>query len=121
MVLVRRTCAVSTVWKSHSWSHSQQVDQSSNICHKPDAVKTLWIDGGWQDSHGSRVRRVENPATLELVDEVFDATADDVRRACAAAAKAQRQWRKVPALERGKLLHETSALMRTYPARLSEL
>ena len=84
-------------------------------------MKTLWIDGGWQDSHGSRVRRVVNPATLELVDEVFDATADDVRRACAAAAKAQRQWRKVPALERGKLLHETAALMRADRARLSEL
>jgi len=84
-------------------------------------MKTLWIAGGWQDSHGSRVRRVENPATPELVDEVFDATADDVRRACAAAAKAQRQWRKVPALERGKLLHETAALMRTDRARLSEL
>src|SRR4029079_19600767 len=61
-------------------------------------MRTLWIDGGWKDSQGGRARRIENPATLELVDEVVDATAADVRRACAAAAVAQRLWKRVPAI-----------------------
>src|SRR5215475_8910512 len=84
-------------------------------------MQTLWIDGGWQASQGGRVRRIENPATLELVDELYDGTADDMRRACAAAAKAQRLWRKIPAIERAKMLHETAGLMRGDRARLSEL
>jgi len=84
-------------------------------------MQTLWIDGGWQASQGGRARRIENPATLELVDEVHDGTAADVRRACAAAAKAQRLWKKIPAIERGKMLHETAGLMRGDRARLSEL
>src|SRR6185295_12937354 len=84
-------------------------------------MQTLWIDGGWQASQGGRVRRIENPATLELVDEVYDGTADDARRACTAAAKAQRLWKKMPALERGKMLHEAAGLMRGDRARLSEL
>src|SRR5262245_50766508 len=84
-------------------------------------MQNLWLDGGWQASQGGRVRRIENPATLEVVDEVYDATAGDVRRACAAAAKAQRRWGRMPALERGKMLHEAAGLMRADRARLSEL
>ena len=84
-------------------------------------MQTLWIAGGWQLSQGGRVRRIENPATLEVVDEVYDATADDVRRACAVAAEAQRRWKKIPALERGKMLHEAAGLMRGDRGRLSEL
>ncbi|MEP7307527.1 MAG: aldehyde dehydrogenase family protein [Acidobacteriota bacterium] len=84
-------------------------------------MPTLWIDGGWSDSQGGRQRRIENPATLELVDEVVDATASDVRRACGAAAAAQQHWRRLPALERGKMLHEAAGLMRGDRARISEL
>lgn len=84
-------------------------------------MPTLWIDGRWKDTHGGRLRTIANPATLEAIDEVVDATAEDVRRACAAAAGAQRHWRRLPALERGKLLHETAGLMRADRARLSEL
>jgi betaine-aldehyde dehydrogenase len=84
-------------------------------------MRALWIDGGWQDSHGGRTRRIENPATLELIDSVIDGTAEDVRRACASAAAAQQQWKRLPALERGKMLHETAGLMRADRARLSEL
>ena len=80
-------------------------------------MPTLWIDGGWKDSQNGRQRRIENPATLELVDEVVDATAADVRRACRAAAAAQRHWRRLPALERGRMLHETAGLMRGDRAR----
>src|SRR4051794_23423876 len=84
-------------------------------------MPTLWIDGGWKDSPNGRPRRIENPATLELVDEVIDATAADVRQACTAAAAAQQHWRRLPALERGKMLHEVAGLMRADRARLSEL
>src|SRR5258706_4667525 len=82
----------------------------------------LWIDGGWQPSAGSNpARRIENPATLELVGEVVEAGVEDVRRACTAAAAAQRHWRRMPALERGKFLHEAAGLMRADRAELSAL
>src|SRR5262245_20278311 len=81
----------------------------------------LWINGGWQDSDGGAARRIVNPATLETVDEVIEATPADVARACAAAAEAQRHWRRLPALERGKLLHEAAGLMREDRAELSTL
>src|SRR5258708_7969142 len=86
-------------------------------------MQQLWIDGGWTPSTaGAPARRIADPATLELVDEVSEAGVEDVRRACAAAAGAQRRhWRRVPAIERGKLLHETAGLMRADRAELSKL
>jgi acyl-CoA reductase-like NAD-dependent aldehyde dehydrogenase len=84
-------------------------------------MSKLWINGGWQDSEGGAPRRIVNPATLETVDEVFDATVADVSRATAAAAEAQRHWRRLPAIERGKLLHEAAGLMRADRAELSTL
>ena len=81
----------------------------------------LFIDGQWVDGAQSKRRTIQNPATLEKVDEVVEATAEDVRRACSAAAAAQRHWRKHPAIERAKLLHDAARLMREDRARLSEL
>ena len=69
----------------------------------------------------STCRPIVNPATLELVEEVSDATPDDVARATARAAEAQKHWRRMPALERGKLLHEGAGLMRADRAELSRL
>lgn len=66
-------------------------------------------------------RKIINPATLAVEGEVPECTAAEVRAACARAAAAQRHWRRLPAIERGKLLHETASLMRADRADLSSL
>ena len=65
--------------------------------------------------------RIQDPATLDVVGEVPETTTDEVRQTTAAAAEAQRHWRRMPALERGKLLHQTATLMREDRAALSTL
>src|SRR5689334_19514288 len=84
-------------------------------------MREMWIDGGWQPSSGGSTVRVTNPATLEPVDDVTEGTAADVARATDAASKTWRHWRRMPAIERGKLLHEAASLMRADRARLSTL
>src|SRR5690349_12489279 len=84
-------------------------------------MRKLWIGGEWVDGAERRVRKIQNPATLDAVDEVTEAGPEDVRRACQVAADAQRHWRRMPAIERGKLLHDTARIMREDRARLSEL
>jgi betaine-aldehyde dehydrogenase len=52
---------------------------------------------------------------------VVDGSPDDAKRACLKAAEAGRKWRHLPAIERGKLLHDAATKMREDRARLSEL
>ncbi len=84
-------------------------------------MRTLWIDGEWKAWKGGKLRRIENPATLDFLEEVTEASAEDVAHACSVAAEAQRHWRRLPALERGKLLHDVAGLMRADRAELSKL
>ena len=81
----------------------------------------LWIDGAWRRSCGNDRRTIVDPATLEAVDDVIEATPEDVRMACAAAAAAGRHWARLPALERGKLLHTAASLLRDDRAEISSL
>src|SRR5919106_6947534 len=71
--------------------------------------ENLFIGGEYVESSSDRVIEVENPATEEVLAEVPDASADDVDQAVEAARAAQRDWRKVDALERATLLHECAA------------
>jgi betaine-aldehyde dehydrogenase len=84
-------------------------------------MTSLWIDGEHATSHGGRPRRIEDPATLEPVDEVVDGTRKDVATAVAGAASAQPHWRRTPAVERARFLHETARLLRDDRAALSAL
>jgi betaine-aldehyde dehydrogenase len=83
-------------------------------------MQQLWIQGTRVDSRGGGTRVIQDPATLEMVDEVFDATAEDVGAAVAAAVAAQRHWRRVPAVERATQLHAIAAALRADRAILSE-
>ena len=81
----------------------------------------LWIDGKPTDSHAGRTRVITDPATLDPVDTVPESTPADVQRAVAVGVAAQARWRRVPAVERARLLHEVAAALRDDRAKLSEL
>ena len=54
---------------------------------------------------------VHNPATLEHLADVADATAEDAREAIDAASRAMPAWTAVPAIERARVLRRAEALM----------
>jgi succinate-semialdehyde dehydrogenase/glutarate-semialdehyde dehydrogenase len=54
---------------------------------------------------------VHNPATLEHLADVADATAEDARDAIEAASRAMPAWTAVPAIERARVLRRAEALM----------
>jgi acyl-CoA reductase-like NAD-dependent aldehyde dehydrogenase len=84
-------------------------------------MKKLFIDGAWVDGQEKRVRKIVNPATFEVIDEVTEGSAADVKRAVASAKEAQRHWRNHPAVERARVLHDIARAMRDDRAKLSEL
>jgi betaine-aldehyde dehydrogenase len=69
-------------------------------------MEQLYIGGEYVDSRSDTVIAVENPATEEIIAEVPDASDGDIDNAVQAAQRAQREWRRVDALERAELLHE---------------
>jgi acyl-CoA reductase-like NAD-dependent aldehyde dehydrogenase len=81
----------------------------------------ILIDGAWVPTRGSRIREIRNPATLECIDTVGDASAEDVDAAVQAASRAQRDWWKLPGVEKAKLLHEIATRLRAGERALSTL
>ena len=75
----------------------------------------ILIDGAWVPSRGARIREIRNPATLECIDSVADASAADVDAAVQAASHAQRDWWKLPGPEKAKHLHEIATRLRANP------
>ena len=63
-------------------------------------MRSLYIDGSWQDSASSEALDVVNPATEQVIDTVPAGAAKDVDRAVAAAAAAFPAWSELPPAER---------------------
>jgi betaine-aldehyde dehydrogenase len=83
--------------------------------------KPFLIDGAWVPSTGARTLEIHNPATLERLDTVADAGAEDVDAAIQAARKAQHAWWRMPGVEKAKYLHEIATKIRARERALSTL
>jgi hypothetical protein len=79
---------------------------------------SLMIDGAWTKGANGRTIPVINPATEEVIGQVAHAETADLDRALAAADKGFKQWRKVSAYERYKIMRKAADLMRQ---RLDEI
>src|SRR6266481_3200658 len=79
---------------------------------------SLMIDGAWTKGANGRTIPVINPATEEVIGQVAHAERADLDRALAAAEKGFKQWRKVSAYERYKIMRKAADLMRQ---RLDEI
>jgi succinate-semialdehyde dehydrogenase / glutarate-semialdehyde dehydrogenase len=72
----------------------------------------LFIDGQWTKAAGGRTIPVVNPATGEPIGTVAHADKSDLDRALEAADKGFRQWRKVSAFDRSKIMRKAADLLR---------
>jgi len=80
-----------------------------------------YIDGQWVGADGGATRKVNNPATGELVSTVPDGTAVETRRAIEAAHRALAGWRAKSADERARVLRRWNELMLTHQEDLAQL
>ncbi len=72
----------------------------------------LLIAGEWVNGEGGDSIDVVNPATGEVVGTVAKASTSDLDRALETANSAFRAWRKVPAVERSRLLRRAAEIVR---------
>ena len=83
-------------------------------------MKSLWIDNRFVSSSGKAIPVID-PSNEETIDEIADATREEVGRAVASSRKAQAHWwNKVSAHERGELLHEISRRVKANASKLAE-
>jgi len=68
--------------------------------------------GKWQKPKAGRYIEVTNPGTGESLGKVVDGTAADAEAAIAAAKAAFHDWRRVPPLERAKMLRAIADVLR---------
>jgi len=81
-----------------------------------------FIGGEWTDAASGKRFENRNPANRdELVGTHPDSDAGDIERAVAAAAKAFRSWRLVPAPKRAELLYRTGELLAQHKEDLAQL
>src|SRR5262245_22554109 len=83
------------------------------------AHRGAYYDGKWHEPKAGKYADALNPGTGESLGRVADGTADDVDAAVAAAKRAYKEWRRVPPLERAKLLKKIAEVLRNNAAELA--
>lgn len=79
------------------------------------------IDGQLVPARSGRTFDVVNPATLEVIGQAAFGDEADVNDAVAAAVKAQKEWAKRPARERGKLVAECGRILDAHKEEIARL
>ncbi|MFH7026705.1 MAG: aldehyde dehydrogenase family protein [Heteroscytonema crispum UTEX LB 1556] len=81
-----------------------------------------YIDGQWLNATGEVTLESRNPANNSEVVATFPRSAtDDVDKAVAAARKAYKSWRKVPAPARAEYIFRVGELLLQYKEELAQL
>ena len=81
----------------------------------------MWIEGRASASQSGETLAVENPTTEATLGTVPRARVADVALAVAAARRAQPAWRRLPGLDKARLLHEIAARIRASQRQLAEI
>src|SRR6266700_1381271 len=87
---------------------TMKVSQSLNLPSHRDP----YYAGKWQTPAAGRYIEVMAPGTGESLGKVVDGTPADAEAAIAAAKAAFRDWRRVPPLERAKMLRAIAEVLR---------
>jgi acyl-CoA reductase-like NAD-dependent aldehyde dehydrogenase len=84
--------------------------------------KQLLIGGEWTDAADGRTFETIDPSTEDVIDEVAQAGADDVRRAVESARAAlEGKWGSMPAAGRERLMHRLADLVEENADELARL
>ncbi|WP_336022850.1 aldehyde dehydrogenase [Halobellus salinisoli] len=83
-------------------------------------MSPLYIHGEWAESSGGEKIAVHDPTTGKEIRSIPSATERDVERATRAARRAQNDWQRRPAKERGDLIREIADLIEENVDSLAE-
>ncbi len=79
----------------------------------------VYYDGKWHEPKGGRYFETSNPGTGDSLGKAADSGADDVDAAVKAAKRAFKEWRRVPPLERARMLRKIADILRQNAGELA--
>ncbi|WP_096436897.1 CoA-acylating methylmalonate-semialdehyde dehydrogenase [Alteribacter populi] len=79
------------------------------------------IDGKWENSTGTEVEAVPNPANGKVIAHVTLSTIEDTNRAIEAAQRVYPSWSEVPVPQRSRLLYKYLQLLQEQKEELAEI
>jgi len=85
------------------------------------AQRRLFYGGAWHDAMDGRTIDVASPATGQVLCTIADGGVADVDAAIAAAKQGFQIWRRVPPMERAKVLREIATVLRRHGRELAAL
>ena len=87
-------------------------------------IKKVYIDGEWIKGTSGRILDVENPATCEIIEQVYECSVEDTKKAIAAAKKSfyvTREWRDMDSQKRGDILLKIADAIEANAAELAKI
>src|SRR5215475_3534356 len=122
--MIRRTCV--------NWALTKQDSRGRRLMNTPVSPTSLaaiklrlpaqrgaYYGGSWHEPKSGRTIDQVNPGTGESLARVADCGADDIDAAVNAAKTAFKEWRRVPPLERAKMLKEIARILRENAGELA--
>jgi betaine-aldehyde dehydrogenase len=79
----------------------------------------VYYDGKWHEPKAGRYVDTPNPGTGESLGKVAESGAEDVDAAVKAAKRAYKEWKRVPPLERAKMLKKIAEVLRNNAGELA--
>lgn len=80
-----------------------------------------YLDGDFAAPGAGLVISVDNPASGTLVGKMVGATPEQIEQAVVAAARAQREWARLPSAERGALLRRLADALQAEASTVGEV
>ncbi len=81
--------------------------------------RSNYYDGKWHEPKAGHYLDTPNPGTGESLGKYADSTAEDVDAAVAAAKRAFKEWKRVPPLERARMLKKIAEVLRNNAGELA--
>ena len=78
-------------------------------------------DGEWSDTTNAGFKEAVNPSTGEVIAKVYGASLDDYEKLITHSQKVFKQWRQVPAPERGNAIRLCTEALRKHKDALGSL
>jgi betaine-aldehyde dehydrogenase len=115
-------------WAIPLFPNSPEVFIKSHNNTTPESTKTLvaWIDGQKVSGATNGTSKAVppafpnlNPATGEVLSYIEESSQELVDQAVSAAARAQKAWAQLTGVQRGRILHKASELLRQHKEELA--